>query len=56
MTDPKLRAGSDDPLPTGEIRVDFLNDRLVLHIDAENPTHQLDKKALIMGLPTEVRR
>lgn len=44
--------------PDREVRVDEVwgGDRLVIHQDAADPDHPLEKSALIVGKPVEVRR
>lgn len=46
----------DGDLPTGEIREHMVGDKLWIHIDADDPDHPLEKKALLRGIPVPVKR
>lgn len=56
--DAELVSPAGKPLPQGEIRVaeNFLGGNLCLHIDADDPDHPLEKKAIMWGKPVRVRR
>jgi hypothetical protein len=44
-----------EDLPTGEIQNDMAGQKLWMYIDAENPDHPLEKKALLRGIPVKVK-
>lgn len=45
-----------DSMPSGEVREATVGSSLWIFIDADEPDHPLEKKALIRGKPVEVRQ
>lgn len=53
---PTAEVCSGDELPTGDVRSEWVGDRLWMFIDADEPDHPLEKKALLRGILVPVER